>query len=113
DLSDEQSQWIQRVQRQGGATGDTNVQVQVVDVRGEMEPAAQHGLQEIGERPLPQMMVKLPKGIGGGEVLVGIAPFVEQEVETLLNSPARVDLAQRLIDGQVVWVFLGSGDQTK
>jgi hypothetical protein len=110
DLNDEQTRLLERLKQQGSVSG-ANVQVQAIDVRGELAAADRQRLNAVGEDPLPQMVVNLPRGAGGGEVTVGTAAWNEQEVDRLIGSPARSDLAQRLIDGEVVWVFLGGGDQ--
>jgi hypothetical protein len=62
---------------------------------------------------LPWMVVlPPPKSMGSGPVLS--APFTDANVDNLLDSPARAELAKRLIKGDsVVWILLEGGTKDK
>lgn len=66
--------------------------------------------REGGEPDLPQMVVNLPAAIAGGEAIVGAASWEASEVEGLMGSPVREEIGERLLAGDVVWVYLESGD---
>lgn len=109
DLSDDDRQllsWVREQTDQGA-----NLEVRVVDLREEeLEEADAARWEQIEDQATPRMVVQLPGRTGGGEVMVGSAPWNEQELQQLVASPARVELGQRLVDGEVVWLFLESGD---
>ncbi len=110
DLSAEHAQLVERLQREGSASGGANLQVRLIDLRGELQSGDRERLEQTGVKSLPQIVVNLPRKAGDSEVLVGAAELTEQEVQRLVNSPARMELAKRLIDGEVVWVFLSGED---
>lgn len=60
------------------------------------------------------MVVQLPGSssarLGIGEMAITSAAWQREEVEKLIRSPARTELANRLAQGEVVWVFLDSGN---
>ena len=62
---------------------------------------------------LPWMVVlPPPKSMASGPVMS--APFNEANVDNLLDSPARVEMAKRLIKGDsVVWILLEGGTKDK
>lgn len=113
DLSAEQTQFIERLQREGSASGGANLQVRLIDLRGELQSGDRERLEQTGLTALPQIVVNLPRKAGDGETFVGAAELSEEQVERLVNSPARVELAKRLLDGEVVWVFLTGGDASQ
>mgnify|MGYP005844859429 CR=1 FL=1 len=47
---------------------------------------------------------------GGTNRPVGVAPWSQESLAKLLNSPIRQELTERLLRGEVVWVFLESGN---
>lgn len=127
DLSPEQRRWLAPLQHAeqlhaaeavdaagvSGSEGGANVVVRTIDLRQQLEPADRHRWESLGAPALPHVSVHLPRGIGGGEVPVGSAPLTQATVDSLLASPARTELARRLIAGQVVWVFLTGGDSSQ
>lgn len=110
DLSAEQTQVIERLQRDGSPSGGANLQVRLIDLRGELQSGDQERLEQTGVQSLPQIVVNLPRKAGDGETFVGAAELNADQVERLINSPARAELSKRLLDGQVVWVFLTGED---
>jgi hypothetical protein len=109
DLADQDRALLSKIKAeiQKGA----NVQVQTIDLRSSTEPIDKARWDLHSDRPLPQMVVQLPSAIGGGEAPVAVADWNETEVANLLSSPKRAEIAQRLVDGEVVWVFLESDNQ--
>ncbi len=106
DLSAEQTQVIERLQRDGSPSGGANLQVRLIDLRGELQSGDQERLEQTGVQSLPQIVVNLPRKAGDSETFVGAAELNADQVERLINSPARAELSKRLLDGQVVGVFL-------
>jgi hypothetical protein len=125
-LNETQQQWFQRLE---AASVDpqqpANLQVHAIDVQqqtlsdalrdraGGHRPseAALAQLEEwAGQQTLdtPQLVVFYPRI---WERIAWQAPLAAEQVEQLIDSPLRQEIARRLLDGQsAVWVFLDSGD---
>src|SRR5690606_6567651 len=93
DLSAEQAQIVERLQREGSASGGANLQVRLIDLRGELQSGDQERLEQTGITELPQIVVNLPRKAGDVETFVGAAELSQQQVERLVDSPARAELA--------------------
>ncbi len=108
DLTEDQRQqldWLRQQERQGA-----NVSVSVIDLRQATE---QQDLEFWGAPPRgdsPQVVVKLPVTATEGRSLVGIAPWQEDTLRSLVYSPIRQEIAERLVAGEVVWLLLESGN---
>ena len=109
DLTDDDRKLLAKIE--SDAKAGANVQAQVFDLRTSLEPIdkARWGLH--ADKTLPQMIVQLPAGIGGGEAPVGVANWSATEVNNLITSPKRSEIGKRLVAGEVVWVFLESDDK--
>lgn len=108
DLSSDDQQLLDRIKRE--AKAGANIQVEAIDLRKPIEPIDKSRWESRSDKSLPQMIVQLPAGIGGGEAPVAASNWNETEVNRLINSPQRTDIGQRLVAGEVVWVFLESED---
>jgi len=97
-------QWAE-LQNQAGA----NLQIKMIDLRETLAPVDQERWERLGKPVLPRMVVQLPGGIGGGEAPVGSSAWEETELKSLVSSPVRIEIGERLVAGEVVWVFLESG----
>lgn len=106
ELTDKDRMLLAKIESE--AKAGANVQVQTFDLRQSLEPIDKARWDLHADKSLPQMIVQLPAGIGGGEAPVSIADWNDQEVSNLLTSPKRTEIAQRLVAGEVVWVFLES-----
>ena len=108
DLGDDDLQRLGQLQRQI-ADGGANAEARSVDLRNDLAPAdAQRWAAWRSENPdaeLPAVLVTMP---GTGAIVAG-GPWVDDEIEHLLSSPQRTELAERLIAGEVIWVYLESG----
>jgi hypothetical protein len=93
------------------ASGGANVQAQTIDLRQPLEPADQARWERQEDRTTPSMVVQLPVGVGGGDSPVATSSWDDDQVNNLLSSPARVEIGGRLVAGDVVWLFLESGDR--
>lgn len=93
--------WL-REQEANGA----NVEEHLIDMRKPLEPADQARWERLGDVKPPRLVVQLPKRIGDGEAPVSSAPWNREELQSLVRSPKRTELAERLTRGDVVWVFL-------
>lgn len=104
DLTEEDHEligWL-REQEASGA----NIEEHVIDIRKPLEPADQARWERLGDVKPPRLVVQLPKRIGDGEAPVSSAPWNRDELQSLVRSPKRSELAERLTRGDVVWVFL-------
>jgi len=109
---DEQTQllaWVEDA-RQAGA----NFELRLVDLTGEVSPRDQARWDRLEDKSAPRMLVQLPNSasvrLGAVAAPVGSAPFNRKQLESLVHSPLRTELADRLTAGEVVWVFLESGN---
>ncbi len=92
--------WL-REQEANGA----NVEEHLIDMRQPLDPADQARWERLGDVKPPRLVVQLPKRIGDGEAPVSSAPWNREELQSLVRSPKRSELAERLTRGDVVWVF--------
>lgn len=83
-----------------------NIEEHIIDMRKPLEPADQARWERLGDVKPPRLVVQLPKRIGDGEAPVSSASWNRGELESLVRSPKRSELAERLTRGDVVWVFL-------
>lgn len=90
-----------------------NVTLQSVDLAGSASPEQlAHGLA-VGTNALPWLVVDYPAGARlPGHVHSG--PFTASALPTVVTSPARAELARRLLRGDsAVWLLLESGDRAR
>ncbi len=88
-----------------------NVKVQTVDVGGNLPPdvAAHWRAQE--NRSLPLLVIRYPLS-SRIPIDVWSGPLNATTISTVLESPARREVAKRIISGDcAAWVFLDSGDR--
>ena len=109
DLTDDDRTLLAKIESESKA--GANVQAQVFDLRTSLEPIDKARWDLRADKTLPQMIVQLPAGIGGGEAPVGVANWNATEVNNLITSPKRSEIGKRLVAGEVVWVFLESDDK--
>lgn len=93
------------------AAAGANVAARTIDTRQTLEPVDQARWEKLGEATLPRLVVQMPQRVGDGEAPVNSAAWDEAELKRLISSPKRVELGERLIKGEVVWVFLESGNK--
>jgi len=106
DLTDDDRTLLAKIE--SDAKAGANVQAQTVDLRNSLEPIDKARWNLHADKTLPQMIVQLPAGIGGGEAPVAVADWNATEVSNLVASPKRDEIGKRLVAGEVVWVFLES-----
>ena len=96
-----------------GRDGLANLTVSRVNLAGEVPPPLRP-LWNAQENPAPPwMVVRYPRQLGI-ENPAWAGRLSAETVGTLLDSPARRDIAQRLLGGDaVVWLLLESGDQKR
>jgi len=110
DLDDADRALLSLISDRAGS-GGANVQAETIDLRQPLEPADQARWERQQDRTTPSMVVQLPAGVGGGDSPVATSPWDEDQVKNLLSSPARVEIGRRLVAGEVVWLFLESGNR--
>lgn len=90
-----------------------NVAIRTVDVSGDMSPEYAAIWKNQRAAQLPWVVVRFPES-GEQAPLVWTGKFDKTALAGQLDSPARRELARRLLAGQsCVWVLLESGDTTK
>lgn len=94
-------------------SGLANLVVRPIDVSGEVSPAFRP-LWEAQQKPaLPWMVVRYPAQTGI-EPSLWAGPLSAETVTNLIESPARREIARRLLAGDTaVWLLLESGDKQR
>jgi hypothetical protein len=96
-----------------GQGAPANLTVETVDLAGQAPQALRKLWPEQREVKLPQMVLRYPDRDDGRQTIWS-GPLQGGLVRALLDSPARRDIAQRLMKGDsVVWILLESGDSEK
>ncbi|MDA0659632.1 MAG: hypothetical protein O2931_06385 [Planctomycetota bacterium] len=107
-LTAEQESLISRLKRTGSPGDPMNLTVEVVDLSGKSE-TERTSLVPKGTS-LPAVILQYPQRQRSAE-LAWFGALTEQHVQALLESPARQELAKRLLDGHsAVWLLVESGD---
>ena len=107
-LTAEQESLIATLTRTGSPGDPMNLTVEVVDLAGKSE-TERASLVPKGT-PLPTMVLQYPQRQRSAE-LAWFGALTESNVMALLESPARQELAKRLLDGHsAVWLLVESGD---
>lgn len=115
ELTSEQRSLIEplaKADRSEGTGG--NVRLHLVDIQGPELNGPVKEVWEGQESPQTPWVVARSPRTAPHVTTVFSAPLTEERVDTLLNSPARQTIAERILAGQsTVWVLLESGDQEK
>ncbi len=109
ELSEEHNAAVGMIQDSTAA----NCEVYSID----LDDSPSEGFLELWETQsaaeLPWGLVRFPM-VARIEEDLWSGPFENLDVQNLLNSPAREEIAKRLLDGQTaVWLFLESGNEEK
>jgi len=87
-----------------------NILVKNVDLSDSQSPELRKLWELQGKPNLPYMIIKYPRFSKIPEEVWG-GNFKDVNVESIIDSPARKEIAKRILDGEVaVWVFLESGN---
>jgi len=90
-----------------------NITVKTIDLAESPGIIMQKLWESQADSELPWMVVKYPR-ISGITEDIWTGPLTAANVESLLDSPTRKEIARRILKGEVgVWVFLESGNQQK
>ncbi len=96
---------------EAGQNRSANLAVSRVELTAEVPPPLRSLLEEQANPTLPWMVVRYPRQLRI-EKPVWAGPLSAEAVGALLDSPARRDIAQKLLSGDsVVWLLLESGDK--
>ena len=113
-LTAEQDKWLEQMDPDKmPADQFVNLMIKRVDLEVGPEPEAVNMWKEQATRTLPWMILYYPRAsrIQG---LVWSGPFNGGNVKRLVDSPARREIARRLLKGQsAVWALVESGDEQK
>lgn len=90
----------------------SNIAVRAIDVN-DLEEADKQLMASREDVKLPLLVVQYPEALRI-PAPIWKHPFTEPAVKTLVDSPLRKELLNRLLDGETaVWLLLESGDKTK
>src|SRR5207247_1465352 len=91
----------------------TNINLEIVDLAKAVGPKLEKIIKSQKDPTLPWLVVRFPESADTPELLYA-GPLDGAVLQALFDSPARRDIAKRLLEGQTaVWVFIESGDKTK
>ena len=111
-LTTEQQAILEGLER-AGRDGLANLTVNRVNLTAEMSPPLRVVWDAQKNPSLPWMVVSYPRQLRI-EKPAWAGPVGAEAVGTLLDSPARRDISQKLLSGDaVVWLLLESGDQKR
>src|SRR5262245_46178059 len=112
-LADDDRAAVEELRAAGeGPKASANVAAELVDVAGPLDDAARKLWQAHSGRPLPWMVVRFPDA-ADDQPPAWAGPLSRDAVRALVDSPARREIARRLLKGDsVVWVLL-EGDAAK
>jgi hypothetical protein len=87
-----------------------NIAVKALDLQGEPSPELEK-LWVFAEKPAPPCLIAFYPRDEGIPFPIWSAPLTADNVASLLDSPARQEIASQILEGQsVVWVFLEGTD---
>ena len=111
-LTTEQQTHLEGMEK-AGRDGLANLAVSRVNLTAEVSPPMRL-LWDAQENPsLPWMIVRYPLQLGS-ETPAWAGPLNAETAGTLLDSPVRRDISQKLLSGDaVVWLLLESGDRER
>jgi hypothetical protein len=110
-LSDDEKKLLAQLEEQQDKAL-TNITVRAIDVN-DLEEADKQLVEGREDVKLPLLLVQYPEGL---QIPAPIwqQPFAEPAVKSLVDSPLRKELLNRLLDGETaVWLLLESGDKAK
>src|SRR5262249_5346430 len=110
-LAREDRKTVDFLRSQGeGAKVPANVTVQTVDLAGEVSPALAKLWKSQTGATLPWLVVRYPESSEGSPLCL-VGRLDPGSVSPFLRSPARQELARRLLAGQTaVWLLLECGN---
>jgi len=110
ELTDEQTQWIERFKTLPGEGKPVpNTAFVAVDLDGDVDPDIKTIWEAEEGKSLPWLMVRTP--FKGGNQSVFAGPLTADNITVALGSPKRAELANRIVKGDsVVWVMLEGKD---
>lgn len=115
-LTDSQQTLVQQLRDAATSpSAPANIQVQLIDTSIPLSPTHNLINQQFGPHQAssdtPWVMLRFPQHVFT-DTLAFSGPLNEHNTKTLLDSPARQQIADRIIDGQsAVWVLIESGDK--
>jgi hypothetical protein len=98
-----------------GAAGriQANLALRMIDLDQEPAPDALELWRQLGAESLPWLVLRFPSAARLPQNIWS-APLTSSAVGQIVDSPARREIARRILDGQSgVWVLLGSGDEAQ
>ena len=113
-LSDAQQAIVAALRKAAESTdAPANLSVEVVDVDGQMSKAAEAIWKTQKDAKLPWLVVRYPESPEEAPS-AWAGPLESADVAALINSPARRQIASRILKGDsVVWLVLESGERAK
>ena len=110
DLTAEQKAVVDSMQPRG-AEGEplTNLIVSLIDVDNDKNPVTQEMWRDLESDQLPRMVVQSPPKWGPPQT-IWQGDFTADNAAMVMDSPARAQVGQKLVEGEsVVWILLECG----
>ena len=114
EMSPETKRLVEQMEVASTADAEANVQLHPIDVSADHPAGSAEAFhsKQWKDKELPHMLVYFTNDAPEPQ-LAWSAKLNEQNVDRLLQSPARKQVVERLLDGHTaVWVLLKSGDET-
>jgi len=90
-----------------------NLELRSINASGEMDDITRGFLSNLSPPELPWIVVRFPR-VSGINKVIWSGPLNKENVQNLVNSPARESIAAKLAgNATAVWVLLESGDRSK
>ena len=113
ELTAAQGRAVAALRQAADGPGRANLALSAVDVSDSMTPAIRALWQNLGGPAMPRVVLTLPRR-DGGRAAVWSGPLTTAAARAIVDSPARRQIARRLLDGEsAVWVLLECGDRPK
>ncbi|MCE5327229.1 MAG: hypothetical protein LLG01_12545 [Planctomycetaceae bacterium] len=109
-LTDAQQNAVLLLQKQS-EDDKTNIKVDVVDFDGTVPAGAKKLFDGLTDKTLPRLVV-IYEARSGAKGVLHDGPLTVEEAQAAMSSPARLEVAKRLMGGDsAVWVLLDSTDK--
>jgi hypothetical protein len=96
-----------------GGESKANIELRDLDIEGNIDELTRGYLNRLKPQEFPWIVLRYPR-VSGIDMAIWSGPLKAANVDHMLGSPVRDDIAQKLAgDATTVWVLLESGDMQK
>ncbi|HBE42288.1 MAG TPA: hypothetical protein DDW27_13975 [Bacteroidales bacterium] len=111
--SEEEELLIYFLRTSDGSDIKANLEIRKIDIQGKTDDATRNYISNLSPAMLPRMVLRYPY-ISGNNNIVWSGSLNKVNIDQLLNSPARKNIAEKLArETTAVWILLESGDRRK